>query len=85
MEFLGNFLNKYRNLVPYGDDQKSALCEILKEVIGVEIEKYQIGWISRSVNLKVSTKIKEAVMINKPLILQKLTERLGPKSPLDIR
>lgn len=85
MQFLGNFLDKYRNLVPYGDDQKIALCEVLKEVTGVEIEKCQIGWINRSVHLKVSNKLKEAVMMNKPLLLQKLSDRLGDKCPLDIR
>ena len=85
MDLLGSFLNKYRHLVPYGDEQKTALREVIKEVLGAEIEKCQISWINRSVNLKVSGKLKEAVLMNKPLLLQKLFERLGEKCPLDIR
>lgn len=83
---VGNYLNKFKKLKPPKDFLKEQTVLVIKKILDIDLEPEDID--CRGATLFIKTKnasLKNAIFLNKEKILEKLSEKLGPKSPRDIR
>lgn len=72
MDKLTSFLDKYKNFEPADLVIKNKLISLIKEEVGLIIEKKQIELRSPIIYLKINPIIKTEVLLYEKKILQKL-------------
>lgn len=82
---VNDFLNKFKNLTPPDNEVREKSIEIIKNEIGVDIDKKNISIKNNSIFIKTKPIIKNEIFINKEKILQKLKNEFGDKTPKNIR
>lgn len=85
MNNLGNFLEKFKNIIGHSKFQKDAVLSIIKESVGIQLEEKDVEIKNFTVYIKASPLVKNEIFMRKQFILAKLKAILGNKSPKDIR
>lgn len=77
MEFsIEKLLQKYQKFVPVEEKIREHLVVILKDVVGVEVEKSAITYINGRIFIQDSPHLKGVVYRNKDRILDELQQRI---------
>ncbi len=80
-----DLLLNFKNILLSEENKKEIIINIIKEVINFQIKKEDIKIKNEVLYLNIKSIYKNEIFINKDIILFKLKESLGKKSPLEIR
>ncbi|MBT3283013.1 hypothetical protein HN375_02555 [bacterium] len=73
---ISDYLSKFKNITPPDKFVKDELVAVVKEVVGVEIEKDSIDVRNGTVFLSVDPIIKNEIFLRKTEVLESLREKL---------
>jgi len=73
---IGDYLSKFKNITPPDKFVKDELVAVVKDVVGVEIEKDDIDVRNGTVFLSVDPIIKNEIFLRKKEVLESLRENL---------
>lgn len=86
MEFnIGDFLKKFKNLVPFEKTIKDNLIQIIKEETGILLPKESISFHNNVVFINTIPVIKNELFMRKQRLLSEMKKRNGNNSPQDLR
>ena len=82
---IGDYLKRFVGLTPPDDFIKEEVLKIVKDKIGIDLNKKEITISNGVIYIKTTPIIKNEIFINREKILQNLKQTLGIKSPKDIK
>ena len=80
-----DLLLRFNNLLISGELQKNTVRTIISETIGVEIKSENISIKNGTVYLDIKPIYKNEIFLKQEKIIEKLSQTLGKKSPIDLR
>ena len=80
-----DLLLRFNNLFISGKLQKNTVRTIISETIGVEIKSENISIKNGTVYLDIKPIYKNEIFLKQEKIIEKLSQTLGKKSPIDLR
>ncbi|MCX6753148.1 MAG: hypothetical protein NTW62_02275 [Candidatus Nomurabacteria bacterium] len=80
-----DLLSKFNDLLLSGGLRKDTVRTVISETIGIEIKSEDIEIKNGTVKLNIKPIYKNEIFIKQEIILSKLSEILGKKSPQNIR
>lgn len=85
MKHLSSYLDKFRSITPPDDFLKSHILQLIKNKLGVDIDKKNIEISKGVVYIKTGPSIKNEIFIKKSLLLDEIKEISQKKIIKDIR
>lgn len=83
---IGNFLEKFANLKPSQNLIKDESAKIITGVLSIEVKPEDIEERNGILFFKsANPALKNEIFLKKEVILEVLKDRLGPKTPRDLR
>lgn len=85
MDNIFNYLQKYQNHLIKSSLVKDEIIKIIKELIGIELEKEDFNISNNNLYLKTTTKVKLSILLQKNQVLEMINKELGEKTILNIK
>ncbi len=79
MDVINNLLGKYKKLLAESDDNKSKLNEIMKNNIGIELDKKQIQVKQETLYLNCPPVLKSEIFLKQSIILDDIKNNTNIK------
>jgi hypothetical protein len=73
---IGDYLSKFKNITPPDKFVKDELVLVVKEIVGVEIEKGDIDVRNGTIFLSVDPIVKNEIFLRKAEVMENLKEKL---------
>lgn len=74
---IGNFLEKFKNIAAPDKFVKDVLIIVIKDAVGVEVEKDDISVRNGTIFLSIDPVIKNEIILKKNEIMKNLTKKLS--------
>lgn len=79
-----SFFDRFKKITLPNESVRRTTSEVLKEVLGVNVDISQISVERRDLKIKSNSFIKSEIFLHKEQILQSLKEKLGEQAPKNI-
>lgn len=73
---ISGFLEKFKNITPPDKFVKDELVDVVKDVVGIDIEKENIGVRNGTIFISVDPIVKNEIFLKKREVLESLKEKL---------
>ena len=80
-----DLLFKFNNILLSEEIKKESICDVISEIIGVELKRKDIKIINNVVYLDIKPIYKNEIFIKRDIVDIKLKKLLGKKTPNDLR
>ncbi|HNZ55223.1 MAG TPA: hypothetical protein PKN73_00660 [Candidatus Paceibacterota bacterium] len=85
MDNIFNYLQKYQSHLIKSSLVKDEIIKVVKDLVGLELEKEDFNISNNNIYLKTSTKVKLSVLLQKAQVLEMINKKLGEKTILNIK
>ena len=86
MQFnIGDFLKKFKNLVPHEKKVKDALVQVVQKETGILLSRESISFNNNIIFVNTVPTVKNELFMRKQCILSEMKKVMGENSPRDMR